>query len=472
MKSAKSKAATLSLVCCLPVLATAQNLITNGSFELGIFQPAGDSFEDNPVGSTKITGWAVVIDGLNRGQNGNPYHITASNGIKLLDLAGRDNIPPHGAVRQTISTVIGQQYIFSMDLGTYQDDPGTRGPITASVSVGSASRTFTHNPTGTGNQWATYSFDFTADSSQTTITIQGISGVYYIGLDNVSVIPPPALNVIRHPNLLLDPRSTYLRYNATIDVDPLPPHDPPQNPAILNLIAIGIAPGDYLFLERSGRFRWSSEFSTEDGRNVWAVFSSSDIVYANPGNPAPKRIPGAILPENVSSIVTGPTLLNNQGVEFPTDIPEDFMADRVLVKVPVGATHLMFGAGDIKWADNLDGPPADFQIAVTQIRDPLFDTDGDGTSDLDEIRSGTDYTNPLSHPSLTIATAPLPATVRTTWTAQPFRIYQIEESTDLSTWSTTESPLNYSVPTLIQRDYPLSPPKRFYRARVTGMYWD
>ncbi len=188
MKIRKFTTTVLSLYCFLPCLATAQNLLTNGSFELGLFEPSADGFEENPVGSTKINGWSVTIDDANRGKNGNPYNITASNGEKLIDLAGRDNSPPHSAITQTISTTIGERYTFSMDLGTNQDDLNTRGPITVSASAGSTLKTFTHNPTGAGNQWGTFGFDFTAESSQTIITINGVSGIHYIGLDNVSVV--------------------------------------------------------------------------------------------------------------------------------------------------------------------------------------------------------------------------------------------------------------------------------------------
>ncbi|MCX6875000.1 MAG: hypothetical protein NTW21_14505 [Verrucomicrobia bacterium] len=303
-------------------------------------------------------------------------------------------------------------------------------------------------------------------------------------------------NVTIHQSLSIDPRRTYLRYNDALDRDPLPPKGPPLGPQVFDLAANGIAPGDYLFLERAGRFRWSASFSTEEGRNVWAVFSQNETVLDNPDldrpldNPPliypPKRIPGAVAPDfqQVAAIVTGRTLTAKpEGVGSPTDFPEDFMADRVLVRVPnapVAATHLMFGAGDIQWADNLDGPtddypnetPADFRISITQIRDPNSDTDGDGASDLGEILSGTDYSNPSSRPSLTISPSPLPGNARTEWTAQAFRIYEIEESQDVSEWSPIESPPLFTVPTLMQRDYPFSPPKRFFRLKVKGLFWD
>ena len=292
---------------------------------------------------------------------------------------------------------------------------------------------------------------------------------------------------VRTHTMLLDPRRTYLRFNEALDKNPVD-QTPPLGPEVFDLAANGIAPGDHLFLERSGRFRWSASFPTEEGRNIWAVFSQNQTVLPNPDldrpldDPPiiypPKRIPGAVAPDlqQVAAIETGRTITASpEGVGSPTDFPEDFMADRVLVRVPnapVAATHLMFGAGDIKWADNLDGPPADFRISITQIRDPDFDTDGDGTSDLDEILSGTEYSNPLSHPSLTIFTSPLPGNARTEWTAQPFRIYEIEESPDLSSWSPIESPPLFNVPTPMQRDYPFTLPNRFFRLKVKGMFWD
>ena len=66
------------------------------------------------------------------------------------------------------------------------------GPIRASATVGSTSQTFTEASAVAGNVWGTFGFDFVADSSSMTLTINGVdlpAGNAYIGLDNVSVAP-------------------------------------------------------------------------------------------------------------------------------------------------------------------------------------------------------------------------------------------------------------------------------------------
>lgn len=181
--------ATLTLA---PRASNAQNLLTNGSFEIGPFVNDGFGFQSLPVGSTLLPGWTVIIDGVARGNNGVPNGgALASEGAFFLDLESFDNLVPHGGVAQTIVTSSGQTYHLSFDLGTLQDYPVTSGPITVSASAGTSSVSFVHNPSGPGNQWGSYGFDFTAGSPSTVIAIRGISGINYIGLDNVSVVRLP-----------------------------------------------------------------------------------------------------------------------------------------------------------------------------------------------------------------------------------------------------------------------------------------
>lgn len=460
--------------------AEAQDLIVNGGFEdtAGTFVANGDGTMLLPNGSTTIPGWTITNNAVAWASSPTNFN---------LDLTGYHDSTVLGGVTQVIATIPLNTYTLSLTIVS-GDSLQTGGQKIVKATFGTSSTWFDFVPTGTGVEMRRFSFNFVASASSTTIAIVGASsgtGFRYLGLDDVSVQIAPA-NAIVHYNIPLNPKQTYLRFNAALDFDPNAPQNPPLGPAKFDLIANGIAPGDYLFLERYGRFRWSSAFATEEGRNVWAVFSQNGTVLDNPplDRPndvppliyPPSRIPGAVAPDfqQVAAIETGRTLTASPGgVGSPTDFTEDFMADRVLVKVPVGATHLMFGAGDIKWADNLDDrPPDDFRISVTRIRDSHSDTDGDGSSDLDEILSGTDYSNPSSRPSLTISSSPLPGNARTEWTSQPFRIYEIEESPDLSLWGQIESPPLFTVPTPMQRDYPFAPPNRFFRLKVKGMFWD
>jgi hypothetical protein len=182
------------------------DLLQNGSFEDGNFQPDNRQAMLLGVGATDIAGWTVVNGGLSWDGIGNPYGLTASDGYRFLDLSGDHDNAPYAGVQQTVSTTIGAQYRLSFDIGT---DP-TYDPVAVSVSVTGVGSPplFTSTPT-TPNRWETFTFDFTAASANTTIALTGdVAGnasVAYIGLDNVSLnaIPEPGtLALIAGPGLL------------------------------------------------------------------------------------------------------------------------------------------------------------------------------------------------------------------------------------------------------------------------------
>jgi len=71
----------LSVVCVVP--AAHANLLTNGSFELGAFVNQGNETMVLNVGSTTITGWAVVTDQLAWIDTGNPWGLSAQDGNRF-----------------------------------------------------------------------------------------------------------------------------------------------------------------------------------------------------------------------------------------------------------------------------------------------------------------------------------------------------------------------------------------------------
>ena len=195
-----SKVSTLAAACagagCLSVLfatpaAHAQNLLTNGSFELGNFTGANPQ---NAVGATQlfpnatnITGWTVINAELAWLQNGSPYGVAASDGIRQVDLTGYHDSSPYGGVSQSLATTSGSVYNFSFDIGAFA---GTSSGVTA--TAGSTSQTFNFAAPGAGasHQYATQSFNFTAGAgSSTLISLVGASTTSgnYIGLDNARV---------------------------------------------------------------------------------------------------------------------------------------------------------------------------------------------------------------------------------------------------------------------------------------------
>jgi len=183
--------------------ANAANLVLNGSFELasaGNNTPTGNG-EQLVNGSTAMADWTVVdgpgFDGVAWLPNGNGYGLSTPFGNDFLDLTGYNDQQPYFGVTQTITTTPGKSYTLTFDLGVDQVGGLFTGPVGVTASAGSTSGTFNnYNPAGTGNIWQSFSLNFTASSAATAITIQGLQGDQYIGLDNVAVtgsaVPEPA----------------------------------------------------------------------------------------------------------------------------------------------------------------------------------------------------------------------------------------------------------------------------------------
>jgi hypothetical protein len=183
-----------SLSAALLTGSAQANLISNGSFETasdGSSLPTGNG-ESLPNGSTAIADWTVFGGPANDGvawlPNSNGYGPTTPFGSYFLDLTGYFDHPPYFGVEQTISTVVGQNYSLTFDLGVDQSSGIYNGPIGVTASAGSTSHVFNnYNPEGEGSQWGAFILSFTATSTSTLISIQGEQGDQYIGLDNVAV---------------------------------------------------------------------------------------------------------------------------------------------------------------------------------------------------------------------------------------------------------------------------------------------
>jgi uncharacterized repeat protein (TIGR01451 family) len=178
----------------VPSSVHAQNLIVNGSFENidGTFSPNASGFMDLLPGATDIPGWTVTNGQLTWLSNTNAANLRTPFGSFFLDLTGEDDTAPYGGVTQTIATTPSQTYTLTLSLGANLDNSDFAGEKTVLVTTGSSSNLFTFTPTGRGNQWGTFGFDFVATNASTAITITGSSpgsGDKYLGLDNVSVVP-------------------------------------------------------------------------------------------------------------------------------------------------------------------------------------------------------------------------------------------------------------------------------------------
>jgi len=185
--------------------AQATSLLTNGSFENtgGTFVPDGNKTMSLASGSTAIPGWTTT-DGTFTAwiENGNPWNIPASDGSFFLDLTGYADSGTYGGVTQSFATTVGTHYVLTFDLGYGGNSGFFGGPVSVSVSAGGTTGTFTSG-SGTPNPavWNHETFNFTATSTTTVLTITGLSttGGEYIGLDNADVelatvgsVPEPA----------------------------------------------------------------------------------------------------------------------------------------------------------------------------------------------------------------------------------------------------------------------------------------
>jgi hypothetical protein len=200
----------LSFVLAVALLGSgissqAVNLLVNGSFESGNFIPPADDTMPLTIGATDMTGWTVKVADLAWIGPSNPFHLTASQGGYFLDLSGYHDSMPYAGVQQTVATIIGAQYRLSFDIGTdpAYDSAGVGVTVTGVI----APNPFVSTPS-TPNRWQTFTFDFTAASTSTTIELDGYgtTNEKYVGLDNVGleVIPEPsALTLIAGPGLLV-----------------------------------------------------------------------------------------------------------------------------------------------------------------------------------------------------------------------------------------------------------------------------
>ena len=171
------------------------NLVINGGFESGGYIPSSNDTMTLPIGSTAMSGWTVTDDLIAWIGPVNPWSLTASEGDFFLDLTDFATGSPFGGVSQNITTVAGQSYELSFDLGS-SNIWGRPSAIEAGAA--GFSNIFTSSTVGGTSDWDRFSMLFTAISGTTTIFLKGVTGFQYIGLDNVSVttVPVPAALVL------------------------------------------------------------------------------------------------------------------------------------------------------------------------------------------------------------------------------------------------------------------------------------
>jgi hypothetical protein len=137
----------------------------------------------------------------------------------------------------------------------------------------------------------------------------------------------------------------------------VPPSEPPGavDAVPIELAPLGFAAGDTLRLEQLGTF--NNGPAGDVLTRMIGVFSGSDILLA----PALRyRVQDAI--DAGTDFFTDVAYWDGQ----PTDIPEDFWIDDIVIVVPAGATHLFVTSYDTGYWDNSD-PDGDFAVRLTKV---------------------------------------------------------------------------------------------------------
>ena len=165
----------------------------------------------------------------------------------------------------------------------------------------------------------------------------------------------------------VDPKASYLRANG----------ESPPPALIVTLADVGLAPGDWAYLEVLGDWDCGGPCG-DDGTNTMFVFSETDELLP-PSEP--HRVPGAIdvCPDFVSA--------NTFNGNLPTDIPEDFHVGGndptfIAIRVPDGAAYLFCAVHDSQYFDNSD-PDNDLFARIEPTEQPcIADFNRDGNENI------------------------------------------------------------------------------------------
>lgn len=177
-------------IVALAASSAAANDFLNPSFELGTFVANGDNAYIIAAGNTDLAGWTVVNQ-VAWISTPNPFSLTASDGIRFLDLTSYAGV--FGGVSQDVATFNGSQCHVEFDQGSFAGYGNSFLSVIASDSQGVIASQQYIELGGSVSRWDSKTFDFVAREATTTITfMHDFQGDNYTGLDNVSLTQVPA----------------------------------------------------------------------------------------------------------------------------------------------------------------------------------------------------------------------------------------------------------------------------------------
>jgi hypothetical protein len=137
----------------MALAATCANasIVTNGSFELGTFNPPAQATMTLTPGSTAITGWQVVNDALAWIGVGDPWGLDAQSGDLFPDVPF--SAGAFGGIQQVLMTSPGTEYSV-----TFYPGAPLSGVASSLISAAGTNATFVSPPqartmTGTFRRW-------------------------------------------------------------------------------------------------------------------------------------------------------------------------------------------------------------------------------------------------------------------------------------------------------------------------------
>jgi uncharacterized repeat protein (TIGR01451 family) len=169
-------------VAGIPASAFAQSCVSfaNGSFETG-----GTQNTSLAAGSTALSPWQVLADGVDWISSANS--VSATQGTNFIDLSGPNG---QGGIRQAVCTTAWRLYMLTFDFNAHPNG-GNGSPETVVVTAGDQTAVYTTDPgTSLSPPWRrNMSMVFTALTNATAITLQS-GGFDTTGplIDNVRLV--------------------------------------------------------------------------------------------------------------------------------------------------------------------------------------------------------------------------------------------------------------------------------------------